>query len=120
LAKDSVDHLDIGNILVAAFDAVTLEFLQVHRLVLLAAVDDEFLLAVRTANKGNRFLASLDASRRDILDLVALAFRQLRHLGNGEHLPRFTEMLSAQGHALPEYVQREFDDLLKCGTLEHG
>jgi hypothetical protein len=26
----------------------------------------------------------------------------------------------AQGTLLPEYVQRELDDFLKCGRLEHG
>jgi hypothetical protein len=28
--------------------------------------------------------------------------------------------LAAQGTELPEYVQREFEDYLKCGRLEHG
>jgi hypothetical protein len=29
-------------------------------------------------------------------------------------------LLAAQGATLPEYVQREFDDYLKCGRLEYG
>lgn len=37
-----------------------------------------------------------------------------------EHYPRFSELLAAQGRSLPEYVQREFEDFLKCGVLEHG
>jgi len=28
--------------------------------------------------------------------------------------------LTAQGRALPGYVEREFEDYLKCGRLEHG
>ena len=28
--------------------------------------------------------------------------------------------LAAQGRALPGYVQREFEEYLKCGRLEHG
>jgi ribosomal protein S27E len=34
--------------------------------------------------------------------------------------PAFVAQLSAQGKELPEYVQREFEDYLKCGRLEHG
>ena len=37
-----------------------------------------------------------------------------------EHYPRFLELLADQGRSLPHYVQREFDDFLKCGILEHG
>jgi hypothetical protein len=37
-----------------------------------------------------------------------------------EHYPRFIKLLAAQGRSLPAYVQREFDDFLKCGILEHG
>jgi len=37
-----------------------------------------------------------------------------------EHYPRFLELLADQGRSLPHYVQREFDDFLKCGVLEHG
>jgi hypothetical protein len=37
-----------------------------------------------------------------------------------EHYPRFLELLATQGRSLPEYVQREFEDFLKCGRLEHG
>ena len=28
--------------------------------------------------------------------------------------------MDAQGRALPTFVQREFEDYLKCGRLEHG
>jgi len=34
--------------------------------------------------------------------------------------PDFLDLLAAQGRPLPKYVQREFDDFLKCGRLEHG
>ncbi len=37
-----------------------------------------------------------------------------------EHYPAFTSHLAEQGASLPGYVQREFDDYLKCGRLEHG
>ncbi|VAW78780.1 Mobile element protein [hydrothermal vent metagenome] len=37
-----------------------------------------------------------------------------------QHYPAFTEQLAAHGTALPGYVQREFEDYLKCGRLEHG
>ena len=37
-----------------------------------------------------------------------------------EFYPRFVDQLSAQGRALPVYVQREFDDYLKCGRVEYG
>ena len=37
-----------------------------------------------------------------------------------EYSPAFLELMSAQGRALPVYVQREFEDYLRCGRLEHG
>lgn len=37
-----------------------------------------------------------------------------------QYYPAFTAHLAAQGRELPGYVQREFDDYLKCGRLEHG
>jgi ribosomal protein S27E len=37
-----------------------------------------------------------------------------------EHYPRLLGLLAAQGRWLPEYVQREFEDFLKCGRLEYG
>ena len=37
-----------------------------------------------------------------------------------QHYPAFTAHLADQGTVLPEYVQREFDDYLKCGRLENG
>jgi len=37
-----------------------------------------------------------------------------------EHYPRFFALLADQGRSLPHYVQREFDDFLECGILEHG
>ena len=37
-----------------------------------------------------------------------------------EHYPRFLALLADQGRSLPHYVQREFDDFLRCGILEHG
>ena len=36
------------------------------------------------------------------------------------HYPAFTAHLAERGRELPGYVQREFDDSLKCGRLEHG
>jgi ribosomal protein S27E len=37
-----------------------------------------------------------------------------------QHCPAFTDHLAERGRELPGYVQREFDDYLKCGRLEHG
>jgi hypothetical protein len=34
-----------------------------------------------------------------------------------EYYPAFVDQLAAQGTELPEYVQREFEDYLKCGRL---
>ncbi len=36
------------------------------------------------------------------------------------YYPAFVAQLAAQGTHLPEYVQREFEDYLKCGRLEGG
>lgn len=36
------------------------------------------------------------------------------------HYPALADLVAAQGRALPRYVQREFEDYLKCGRLEHG
>jgi len=37
-----------------------------------------------------------------------------------EYYPAFAVHLAEQGRELPGYVQREFEDYLKCGRLEHG
>lgn len=34
--------------------------------------------------------------------------------------PEFVEHMRRQGRALPTFVQREFDEFLKCGRLEYG
>lgn len=36
------------------------------------------------------------------------------------HLFKVLHYLQEQGRELPGYVQREFEDYLKCGRLEHG
>ena len=36
------------------------------------------------------------------------------------YYPALTTHLTERGRELPEYVQREFEDYLKCGRLEHG
>lgn len=38
----------------------------------------------------------------------------------GRHYPEFKETLSQQGKQLPKFVEREFDEFLRCGRLEHG
>jgi ribosomal protein S27E len=35
------------------------------------------------------------------------------------HYPEFKETLSQQGKHLPKFVEREFDDFLRCGRLEN-
>ena len=37
-----------------------------------------------------------------------------------EYYPAFKVQWAAEGKELPDYVQREFEDYLKCGCLEHG
>jgi ribosomal protein S27E len=36
------------------------------------------------------------------------------------YYPEFTTNLAEQGKYLPKYVEREFDEFLRCGRLEHG
>jgi hypothetical protein len=36
------------------------------------------------------------------------------------YYPNFTANLAEQGKDLPKYVDREFDDFLRCGRLEFG
>ena len=36
------------------------------------------------------------------------------------YYPAFTAHPAEQGKELPDYVQREFEDCLQCGRLEHG
>ena len=36
------------------------------------------------------------------------------------HYPVFRQQLAEGGRILPDYVQREFEDYLKCGRLEYG
>ena len=37
-----------------------------------------------------------------------------------QHYPEFAEAMATQGKPLPAYVEREFEDYLKCGHLEQG
>ena len=37
-----------------------------------------------------------------------------------KHYPDFRRQFVDEGRVLPDYVQREFEDYLKCGRLEHG
>ena len=37
-----------------------------------------------------------------------------------EYYPAFAALMAEQGRELPGYVQREFEDYLQCGRLEHG
>ncbi len=37
-----------------------------------------------------------------------------------QHYPGFEALMRAQERELPAFVQREFDEYLKCGRLEHG
>jgi ribosomal protein S27E len=36
------------------------------------------------------------------------------------YYPDFNANLAEQGKYLPKYVEREFDEFLRCGRLEHG
>ncbi len=37
-----------------------------------------------------------------------------------EYYPEFRDYMAEQGRSLPLHVQKEFDEYLKCGRLEHG
>jgi hypothetical protein len=37
-----------------------------------------------------------------------------------EHYPAFVSHLAKAGRVLPAYIDREFEDYLKCGLLQHG
>lgn len=37
-----------------------------------------------------------------------------------QYYPAFVDQMAAQGATVPAYVQREFDDFLKCGRREYG
>ena len=37
-----------------------------------------------------------------------------------KHYPVLSQKLAEEGRMLPGYVQREFEDYLNCGRLEHG
>jgi hypothetical protein len=43
--------------------------------------------------------------------------RTLLYQAVERHYPAFIAELQSQGNALPNYVQRDFDDLLKCGEF---
>lgn len=37
-----------------------------------------------------------------------------------QHYPALVEHLAAQSKPLPDSIQQEFEDYLRCGRLEHG
>ena len=37
-----------------------------------------------------------------------------------QYYPAFAALMAEQERSLPDYVQREFEDYLRCGRLEHG
>ena len=37
-----------------------------------------------------------------------------------QYYPAFAALMAEQERPLPDYVQREFEDYLRCGRLEHG
>jgi hypothetical protein len=36
------------------------------------------------------------------------------------YYPEFSANLAEQGNYLPKYIEREFDEFLRCGRFEHG
>ena len=68
----------------------------------------------------------LPAGREASADVAARVYvrhrpeRSLLYQIVEEYYPAFVSYLATQGTALPGYVQREFEDYLKCGRLEHG
>ena len=68
----------------------------------------------------------LPAGREASADIAARVYvrhrpeRSLLHQIVEEYYPAFVCHMAAQGTPLPGYIQREFEDYLKCGRLEHG
>jgi ribosomal protein S27E len=68
----------------------------------------------------------LPAGREASADVAARVYvrhrpeRSLLYQIVEEYYPAFVCHMAAQGTALPGYVQREFEDYLKCGRLDHG
>jgi ribosomal protein S27E len=68
----------------------------------------------------------LPAGREASADVAARVYvrhrpeRSLLYQIVEEYYPAFVCHMAAQDTALPGYVQREFEDYLKCGRLEHG
>ena len=71
---------------------------------------------------------TLLSGRKDAVAGTARAGEYVRHCPEQtllyqlvEHYyPAFVELLAARERALQAHVQREFEDYLKCGRLEHG
>jgi len=87
-------------------------------------------VVIRARSRGGRendsFLGSEDQTR--LVEPRGSTLRHQRHRPEqtllyrivAQHYRTFLEHMALQGRALPDYVQREFEDYLKCGRLEHG
>jgi len=68
----------------------------------------------------------LSAGREASADVAARVYvrhrpeRSLLYQIVEEYYSAFVPYLAAQGTVLPGYVQRDFEEYLKCGRLEHG
>ncbi len=69
------------------------------------------LLATREAGSGASGAATYARHRPEQTLLYQLV---------EQHYRDFSALMAVQDRASPAYVQREFEDFLKCGRLEHG
>jgi len=67
------------------------------------------MLLARTAEKG--FAHGYQRHKPE----QTLLYQIIEH-----HYPEFQALMEAQNRSLPKYVQKEFDEYLRCGRLEYG
>jgi len=74
----------------------------------------------RCANRYKAYLYWYPALVPTIAFLSSSPPEQILYQLVAAYYPNFEAQLAAQGTALPDYVQREFEDYLTFGRLEHG
>ncbi len=67
------------------------------------------MLLARTAEKG--FAHGYQRHKPE----QTLLYQIIEH-----HYPEFQALMAAQNRSLPKFVQKEFDEYLRCGRLEYG
>jgi len=71
-------------------------------------------------------MSTIGTARNACADHGAFHYRRhqpektlLYHLVS-KHYPDFRRQFAEEGRVLPDYVQRDIEDYLKCGRLKHG